>query len=82
MNDTEIIEKTIEKIDNTAMKLEGIEYGQDSTGMPSVWISFLISSKRKKDVVKNINDFSDMLTDKLFKSGISNWPYIEFHTYK
>lgn len=84
-NDTKIIQDTINNISTKLVNLKNIkniEYGQDSTGLDSVWISFLISAKKNKKLVENINDFSDKLTDSLFKNGLNSWPYIQFHLKK
>lgn len=48
MNDTEIILKTIDEINNKKIILKNIEYGNDSTGTPAVWMHFYINIKINK----------------------------------
>lgn len=88
MNDTNIIHQTIKKLEGTrntkdalSLQLEDLKYGNDSTGVPSVWISFLIKSKQEKQpkLIKDINNFSSEFKETLLKSGLDAWPYVNFH---
>ncbi|WP_175888162.1 hypothetical protein [Burkholderia contaminans] len=86
MNETQLIIDTIESLKseqskrNLSMDMYKLEYGEDSTGIPSVWIYFSVNEVGvdRMELIQNINKYKFALIEELFKNGLESWPYIHF----
>ena len=60
-----------------------IEFGEDSTGQPSVWIRLAIDDDHRdpsKSWISEVGDFLAELRKSLLNKPIRHWPYIELKT--
>ena len=57
-----------------------IEFGEDSTGYPSVWISLTIEDELNPSpqVISALSRFVDEVTDELVRRRLRHWPYIRY----
>jgi hypothetical protein len=57
-----------------------VEYGEDSTGAPAVWIWFIVDDDPDLSDAKlsQLNEFVRSVTFDLLDSGVEHWPYIHF----
>ncbi|MBI1776607.1 MAG: hypothetical protein HYR63_14775 [Proteobacteria bacterium] len=61
-----------------------LQFGDDSTGDPAVWVLFIIdddlnpSPKKVSEFSKLAQEVTADLLAKLPKKGIERWPYVQF----
>lgn len=86
MDETQIIMETIESLReeqvkrNLTMDIYKLQYGEDSTGTPSVWIHFDVNEFGidRNELIRNLGKYMFALQEELFKNGLESWPYIRF----
>jgi hypothetical protein len=59
-----------------------IKYGEDSTDMAAVWISFYLPDDypTDDDAITRLRDLADSVKDALFEAGIERIPYVWFRS--
>ena len=62
------------------VKTWSAEYGDDSTGEPSVWIWFHYRDQDgvSQPKIHELTDFARLIRDDLFKAKIGRWPYVGY----
>lgn len=57
-----------------------IEFGEDSTGEPAVWIWFLVDDDLNptKQKISELNHFANTVRSALLRAKMPYWPYVEF----
>lgn len=57
-----------------------VEFGEDSTGQPSVWIRLVVDDEHQNPTttwIVEVRDFVAILRKELLEKPLSHWPYIE-----
>ena len=57
-----------------------LEYGQDSTGYPSVWVLFVTDDDLKPPAawIAQLSDLAHKVTEGILAAGTNRWPYVNF----
>jgi len=57
-----------------------LEFGEDATGDPAVWISFPIDDDLhpSKEKLSRLNKLVQQTHDMIREYGVSRWPYVRF----
>ncbi len=57
-----------------------VEFGEDATGDPAVWISFPIEDDPDPSTEKlsNLNRLVHQVQDMIREYGVTRWPYVRF----
>lgn len=57
-----------------------VEFGEDSTGYPAVWIWLTIKDELKPSAqsISALSQFVDNVTDELVRRRLRHWPYIRY----
>ena len=57
-----------------------LEYGQDSTGYPAVWVLFVADDDLKPPAawIVQLSDLARKVTDDILATGTNRWPYVSF----
>jgi hypothetical protein len=57
-----------------------LEFGEDSTGDPAVWIKFSLKPgfKPTEQNLARLNDLSSAVKDQIFDAGVERLPYVDF----
>lgn len=57
-----------------------VEFGEDSSGDPAVWIWLTIKDELKPSAqsISNLNDFVTKVRSDLLRRGLTHWPYVRY----
>lgn len=59
-----------------------LEFGEDSTGTPAVWVWFIVDDdlKPSQEKLASANTLVKTVRSELIRSGEERWPYVSFRT--
>jgi hypothetical protein len=62
------------------VKAVEVDFGEDSTGDPAVWISLTVDDEisPSQQRISELSDLARSLRDEILKTGIAYWPYVNF----
>jgi hypothetical protein len=65
-----------------AVKGFELEFGEDSTGDPAVWVWLMIDDdvSPPAEKIKELGRFRRGLVSAIMDAGLSHWPYVRFRT--
>ena len=65
-----------------AVKGFELEFGEDSTGDPAVWVWLMIDDdvSPSAEKIRELGYFSRDLQSAIIDAGLSRWPYVRFRT--
>lgn len=57
-----------------------VQFGEDSTGDASVWVSFIIPENHAPppERIKALRKFAEEIRAELLDAHLSHWPYVQF----